>query len=318
MVDLFPGHIFAGVFFSPEKAQIDALAPNRNCPAPPRRGGRACRPRSGDAVDRRAARLPAGARDAASRSPGPQALRPLEGLLLVAGLRRPGARRLRPHRDADGARRRRRRPLATGGAAWRAGHGEAPSTTYGSARWVRSADVQEAGLFCGTGVVLGAHDGRYPPLPSRTCAITINLVPWNPGNAPDVSWSETSSSGSWPHRSGVPSSRAPPCPRAGRTSWRTVGRLQLRSRSSDLLRFPAFPNCLATATGNDVVCRPIAELPPAERLLTKELADYDANPLDEAKVALHARLADLADANGSTTDGGSRMYAGRGSRGDLP
>src|SRR5262245_10544902 len=129
----------------------------------------------------------------------------------------------------------------------------------------------------------------YPPLPSRTCAITINLVPWNPGNAPDVSWSETSSSGSWPHRSGVPSFRVPPCPRAGRTSG-TVGRLQLRSRSSDLLRFPAFPNCLATATGNDVVCRPIAELPPAEGLLIKKL--------DEAKAALHARLADLADANG--------------------
>jgi hypothetical protein len=90
----------------------------------------------------------------------------------------------------------------------------------------------------------------------------------------------------------------PACPRAGRTSWRTVGRLQLRSRSSDLLRFPAFPNCLATAGGNDVVCRLIAEFPPAERLLIKELADYDANPLDEAKVALHARLLDLADANG--------------------
>jgi hypothetical protein len=34
------------------------------------------------------------------------------------------------------------------------------------------------------------------------------------------------------------------------------------------------------------VCQPITELPPAERQLIKELADYEANTLDE--VALHS------------------------------
>jgi type IV secretion system protein VirD4 len=51
--------------------------------------------------------------------------------------------------------------IAIGGAARRAGHGGTPSTTYGSARWARSTDVHEAGLFCGKGVVLGVRDGRY-------------------------------------------------------------------------------------------------------------------------------------------------------------
>ena len=51
--------------------------------------------------------------------------------------------------------------VASGGAAWRAGHGGTPSTTYGSARWARSPDVREAGLFSGKGIVLGVRDGRY-------------------------------------------------------------------------------------------------------------------------------------------------------------
>jgi type IV secretion system protein VirD4 len=51
--------------------------------------------------------------------------------------------------------------VASGGAARRAGHGGTPSTTYGSARWARSADVREAGLFAGKGIVLGLRDGRY-------------------------------------------------------------------------------------------------------------------------------------------------------------
>ena len=52
--------------------------------------------------------------------------------------------------------------IASGGAARRAGHGT-PSTTYGSARWARSADVREAGLFCRQG-----HRARGPrrPLPA--------------------------------------------------------------------------------------------------------------------------------------------------------
>ena len=50
--------------------------------------------------------------------------------------------------------------VASGGAAWRAGHGSS-STTYGSARWASSADVREAGLFAGKGIVLGVRDGRY-------------------------------------------------------------------------------------------------------------------------------------------------------------
>src|SRR5262245_14736698 len=36
-----------------------------------------------------------------------------------------------------------------------------PSTTYGSACWARSADVREAGLLAGKGIVLGVRDGRY-------------------------------------------------------------------------------------------------------------------------------------------------------------
>jgi type IV secretion system protein VirD4 len=36
-----------------------------------------------------------------------------------------------------------------------------PSTTYGSACWARSADVREAGLLAGQGIVLGVRDGRY-------------------------------------------------------------------------------------------------------------------------------------------------------------
>src|SRR5512145_1876117 len=51
--------------------------------------------------------------------------------------------------------------IAIGGAARRAGHGGTPSTTYGSARWARSADVRDAGLFAGKGIVLGVRDGRY-------------------------------------------------------------------------------------------------------------------------------------------------------------
>jgi type IV secretion system protein VirD4 len=51
--------------------------------------------------------------------------------------------------------------VASGGAAWRAGHGGTPSTTYGSARWARLPDVRDAGLFAGKGVVLGVRDGRY-------------------------------------------------------------------------------------------------------------------------------------------------------------
>jgi type IV secretory system conjugative DNA transfer VirD4/TraG family protein len=51
--------------------------------------------------------------------------------------------------------------VAIGGAARRAGHGATPSTTYGSARWARSAGVHEAGLFAGKGIVLGVRDGRY-------------------------------------------------------------------------------------------------------------------------------------------------------------
>jgi type IV secretion system protein VirD4 len=50
--------------------------------------------------------------------------------------------------------------VAIGGAAWRAGHGSL-STTYGSARWADSADVREAGLHSGKGIVLGVRDGRY-------------------------------------------------------------------------------------------------------------------------------------------------------------
>ncbi len=50
--------------------------------------------------------------------------------------------------------------VASGGAAWRAGHGSL-STTYGSARWADSADVREAGLHSGKGIVLGVRDGRY-------------------------------------------------------------------------------------------------------------------------------------------------------------
>jgi len=50
--------------------------------------------------------------------------------------------------------------IASGGAAWRAGHGSS-STTYGSARWADSADVGEAGLFARMGIVLGVRDGRY-------------------------------------------------------------------------------------------------------------------------------------------------------------
>jgi type IV secretion system protein VirD4 len=50
--------------------------------------------------------------------------------------------------------------IASGGAAWRAGHGT-PSTTYGSARWARLSDVRDAGLFAGKGIVLGVRDGRY-------------------------------------------------------------------------------------------------------------------------------------------------------------
>ena len=50
--------------------------------------------------------------------------------------------------------------VASGGAARRAGHGT-PSTIYGSARWARSADVRDAGLLSGTGVVLGVREGRY-------------------------------------------------------------------------------------------------------------------------------------------------------------
>ena len=48
--------------------------------------------------------------------------------------------------------------IVSGGAARRAGHGT-PSTTYGSARWARSADVHDAGLFTGKGIVLGMRDG---------------------------------------------------------------------------------------------------------------------------------------------------------------
>jgi type IV secretion system protein VirD4 len=51
--------------------------------------------------------------------------------------------------------------VAIGGAARRAGHGGTPSTTYGSARWARSADVHDSGLFTGKGIVLGVRDGRY-------------------------------------------------------------------------------------------------------------------------------------------------------------
>jgi type IV secretion system protein VirD4 len=51
--------------------------------------------------------------------------------------------------------------IASGGAARRAGHGATPSTTYGSARWARSPDVRDAGLFSGKGIVLGVRDGRY-------------------------------------------------------------------------------------------------------------------------------------------------------------
>jgi type IV secretion system protein VirD4 len=50
--------------------------------------------------------------------------------------------------------------VVSGGAARRAGHGT-PSTTYGSARWARSADVHEAGLLAGKGIVLGVRDGKY-------------------------------------------------------------------------------------------------------------------------------------------------------------
>jgi hypothetical protein len=50
--------------------------------------------------------------------------------------------------------------VAIGAAARRAGHGT-PSTTYGSARWARPADVHDAGLFTGKGIVLGVRDGRY-------------------------------------------------------------------------------------------------------------------------------------------------------------
>jgi len=50
--------------------------------------------------------------------------------------------------------------FAIGGAAWRAGH-SVTSTTYGSARWASSTDVQKAGLFADRGIVLGVNAGRY-------------------------------------------------------------------------------------------------------------------------------------------------------------
>jgi hypothetical protein len=53
-----------------------------------------------------------------------------------------------------------------------------------------------------------------------------------------------------------------------------------------------------TGSGADVAGRPVAEHPPAKRRLLNELAEYDADTLDEVMVVPHALLADLTDVNG--------------------